>query len=92
MSDAKSSVLERSHSKLSVSGIKPPVTDKSRVKQTFRNACSIEFPVIRKSALSIYHAFCTVCSTDITVEHAGKSVITKHLETDAHPRRIPQQH
>jgi len=36
--------------------IKPPAKKIRRIKQTFRNAYCVEWPVIRKSSLGIYHA------------------------------------
>lgn len=49
--------------------VKKPVSRKHRISQQFRNEYTVAYPVIRKSSVDCYHAFCTVCSADINISH-----------------------
>nr|XP_054759188.1 uncharacterized protein LOC129265200 [Lytechinus pictus] len=46
--------------------------------QKYKTEYSLQYPCIRKSERGIYHAFCTICSVDIKVEHGGRDDILKH--------------
>jgi len=64
--------------------IKPTAAKRPRIKQTFRSAYCLEWPIIRKSALGIYHALCTVYRLTSALSTAEKSDITKHVTTYKH--------
>ena len=44
-------------------------TKTKKWSQKFKTEYSLQYPFIRKSERGIHHAFCTVCSVDISVEH-----------------------
>lgn len=55
-------------------------------QQTFKNSYSEEWPCITKSNVDIYHAFCTVCSTDFSVRHSGRYDCKTHVAGDKHKK------
>eukprot|EP00057_Strongylocentrotus_purpuratus_P026387 XP_011680861.1 PREDICTED: uncharacterized protein LOC105446133 [Strongylocentrotus purpuratus] len=52
--------------------------------QKYKAEYSLQFPCIRKSDRGIHHAFCTICSVDISVEHGGRDDIRKHVGIKRH--------
>ena len=52
--------------------------------QKFKQEYTVEWPCITKSQKGIYHAFCTVCSRDISVEHGGRDDVRRHIATSKH--------
>jgi len=61
-----------------------PVKKKRRTMQQFRTEYSAQYPIIRKSTIDCYHAFCTICSADVSVAHGGISDIQKHVASVKH--------
>ena len=62
--------------------------NKKRYFQTYKLSYAIEFPCIKKSKLSENCAFCTKCSVDFSLSHAGKGDISKHLSTQKHKKNV----
>ena len=63
-----------------------PVAKKKRKlehNQRFRQEYTDLFPFVTQSARDGY-AFCTVCSSDVSIMHGGKGDIAKHSETPKH--------
>ncbi|XP_071507007.1 uncharacterized protein [Diadema antillarum] len=52
--------------------------------QKYKTEYSLQYPCIRKSERGIHHAYCTVCSVDISVEHGGRDDIRKHVGSKRH--------
>ena len=52
--------------------------------QQFRNECTEQYPVVRKSSLDHFHAFCTVWSTDFTISRGGIGDVEKHVMSMKH--------
>src|SRR5215813_14559104 len=55
--------------------------------QTYKSSYASEFPCIEKSKLS-ENAFCTKCSVNFSLGHAGKGDISKHLSTQKHKKNV----
>lgn len=58
--------------------------------QSYRETYSVEFPCIKKSVRGTKYAFCSVCSSDISISHGGKSDITLHLKSQKHRQRATE--
>ena len=52
--------------------------------QKYKTEYSLHYPCIRKSERGNFHAFCTICSVDISVEHGGRDDIRKHVGSKRH--------
>ena len=52
--------------------------------QKYKTEYSLHYPCIRKSERGIFHAFCTICCVDISVEHGGRDDIRKHVGSKRH--------
>ena len=61
-------------------------TLKSKPRQKFLKKYSEEWPCLTFSKRSEYFGFCTLCSFDFCVSHAGKNDCQKHIATDKHSR------
>ena len=52
--------------------------------QKFRKEYTERFPVIRSSKRGENYAFCTCCSSDISISHGGINDIRKHINAKKH--------
>ncbi|KAK3738946.1 hypothetical protein RRG08_006513 [Elysia crispata] len=64
-----------------------PPPKKRKVLQTFRVEYTQEWPCMLKSRIGPNHAFCTVCSADISIGHSGRFDITSHIASAKHKKR-----
>ncbi|KAK3796844.1 hypothetical protein RRG08_015006 [Elysia crispata] len=65
----------------------PPPPKKRKVLQTVRVEYTQEWPCILKSRIGLHHAFCTICSADISIGHSGRFDITSHITSAKHKKR-----
>jgi hypothetical protein len=72
--------------KRSISSVANSTKKKVKWLQKFKEEYTKEFPFIKASRIDVFHAFCTVCVSDISVSHGGKNDIVKHRDTGAHTR------
>ena len=68
-----------------------PPKKKMKSAQKYKKEYSIEFPVFGPSTRSDSHAFCTVCSTHISVAHGGRDDLRKHTTGVKHIELSKQQ-
>eukprot|EP00745_Piridium_sociabile_P013486 TRINITY_DN1993_c0_g1_i4.p1 TRINITY_DN1993_c0_g1~~TRINITY_DN1993_c0_g1_i4.p1 ORF type:complete len:336 (+),score=40.99 TRINITY_DN1993_c0_g1_i4:441-1448(+) len=57
---------------------------KPRIGQKFRENYSEQFPCVKRSSVSIYHALCTVCVYDFKVSHGGILDVQRHVKSARH--------
>eukprot|EP00745_Piridium_sociabile_P013487 TRINITY_DN1993_c0_g1_i8.p1 TRINITY_DN1993_c0_g1~~TRINITY_DN1993_c0_g1_i8.p1 ORF type:complete len:138 (+),score=6.72 TRINITY_DN1993_c0_g1_i8:441-854(+) len=55
-----------------------------RIEQKFRENYSEQFPCVKRSSVSIYHALCTVCVYDFKVSHGGILDVQRHVKSARH--------
>ena len=53
-------------------------------EQHFLPAYTAEWPVVVRSKLNQFHAYCTLCQRDFSVRHGGRFDIQRHLKTAKH--------
>ena len=63
------------------------MSKKRKVLQTFRVEYTQEWPCMLKSRIGPNHAFCTVCSADLSIGHSGRFDITSHIAGAKHKKR-----
>lgn len=68
----------------SVNTLDGSVTKKIRTGQKFRKEYTLEWPCLIKSSKSDQHVFCTVCSRDISINHAGRDDCRRHTLSKVH--------
>ena len=54
---------------------------KQKVLQWYRAEYAVKYPVIRRSSLSETHAYCTLCTIDLSIGHGGLQDVKKHVAT-----------
>lgn len=57
---------------------------KTKWSQKFKTEYSAMWPCVKESEKGIYHAFCTLCSANISVEHGGRDCIRRHVNSKRH--------
>ena len=57
-------------------------------KCCFKEQWSQELDYIKKSHIDDFHAFCSLCRTDIDISSKGKGEIERHALTDKHRRNV----
>ena len=62
--------------------------NKIKYFQAYKSSYASEFPCIKNSKLSESYAFCTKCSVDFSLGHAGKGDISKHLSVQKHKKNV----
>ena len=67
------------------------VAKKPRVMQRYRSEYSVSYPVITRSSLSQYNAYCSVCKADFSVSHGGLTDVKQHIGTAKHVRYAKDQ-
>jgi len=60
------------------------VEKKPRDTLCYREECSISYPVITRSSLRLYIAYCNVCKAEFSVSHIGLTDVKLHIATEKH--------
>ncbi len=53
-------------------------------KQKFKSDYTRDFPCIKVSRKGNFHAYCSVCNCDFSIQHGGRDDIKRHIDTRKH--------
>lgn len=62
----------------------PPKKRKRHPEQRFLSDYTTEWPVIVRSKLDVFHAYCVLCKCDFSVRHGGRNDVERHISTSKH--------
>ncbi|KAJ8025846.1 hypothetical protein HOLleu_33517 [Holothuria leucospilota] len=59
--------------------------------QKFKEEYHKEWPCVRRSSKGEFYAFCTICSTDVSVKNGGRNDVMRHVASDKHRNTVKER-